>query len=74
MGNPGNYDDEDVKEALDIYEKIALKYNKLIGFHVVSPDYKQVLEKRKKGYNFIAFSFDAFFLGNTIREKLQHLK
>ncbi len=74
MGKPGNYDDEDVKEALDIYEKIALKYNKLIGFHVVSPDYNQVLEKRKKGYNFIAFSFDAFFLGNTIREKLQHLK
>jgi 2-keto-3-deoxy-L-rhamnonate aldolase RhmA len=74
LGKPGNYDDEDVKEALDIYEKIALKYNKLIGFHVVSPDYEQVLEKRKKGYNFIAFSFDAFFLGNTIREKLQHLK
>jgi 2-keto-3-deoxy-L-rhamnonate aldolase RhmA len=74
MGKPGNYDDEDVKEALDIYEKTALKYNKLIGFHVVSPDYNQVLEKRKKGYNFIAFSFDALFLGNTIREKLQHLK
>jgi hypothetical protein len=41
---------------------------------VVSPDYKLVLEKRDKGYNFIAFCFDAFFLGHAIREQLKHLK
>jgi 2-keto-3-deoxy-L-rhamnonate aldolase RhmA len=74
MGKPGDYDDEDVKEALRTYETIASKYDKWIGFHVVSPDYKLVLEKRDKGYNFIAFCFDAFFLGHAIREQLKHLK
>jgi 2-dehydro-3-deoxyglucarate aldolase len=74
MGKPGEYEDDDVKAALIKYEKISAKYDKLIGFHVVPPDYKLVLEKREKGYNFIAFSFDAFFLGKTIRNQLSNLK
>ena len=71
LGKPGQYDEPDVKEAISKYENIAKKFNKLIGFHVVPPDYNLVIEKQKKGYNFIAFSFDAFFLGNSIREQLK---
>jgi 2-keto-3-deoxy-L-rhamnonate aldolase RhmA len=74
MDKPGQYDEPDVKEAITRYEDIAKKYNKLIGFHVVPPDYNIVLEKQNKGYNFIAFSFDAFFLGHSIREQLKNLK
>lgn len=74
MGKPGKYDDEEVKDALCLYETIASKYDKLIGFHVVPPDYKLVVDKIKKGYNFIAFSFDAYFLGQTIREQLKELR
>jgi 2-keto-3-deoxy-L-rhamnonate aldolase RhmA len=74
IGKPGDYDDDAVKAALITYEKIASKYDKLVGFHVVQPDFKLVLEKSNKGYNFIAFSFDAFFLGHAIREQLKHLK
>ena len=74
LGKPGQYNDEDVKNAIEEYETIAKKYNKLIGFHVVSPDFQLVEEKKHKGYNFIAFSFDAYFLGNAIREQLKHLK
>jgi 2-keto-3-deoxy-L-rhamnonate aldolase RhmA len=74
MGKPGNYDDEEVKEALSLYETIASKYDKLIGFHVVPTDYTLVLEKIKKGYNFIAFSFDAYFLGQTIRDHLKKFR
>jgi 2-keto-3-deoxy-L-rhamnonate aldolase RhmA len=74
MGKPGDYDDEDVKEALLTYEKIASKYDKLIGFHVVPPDYELVLEKQAKGYNFIAFSFDLYFMGYKIREQLKALE
>jgi len=74
MGKPGNYDDADVKEALCIYETIASKYNKLIGFHVVPPEYTLVLDKINKGYNFIAFSFDAYFLGQTIREQIKKMR
>jgi 2-dehydro-3-deoxyglucarate aldolase len=74
LGKPGQYDDDDVKEALMRYDSIASKYDKLIGFHVVPPDYKLVEEKILKGYTFIAFSFDAFFLGTAIRQQLDFLK
>lgn len=70
MGKPGQYDDDDVKAALKKYELIAKKHNKLIGFHVVPPNFELVLEKINLGYNFIAFSFDAYFLGTKIREQL----
>ena len=73
MGKPGNYDDEDVKQALMQYEKIAKKYDKLIGFHVIQPDHNLVLEKIRKGYNFIAFSLDTLFLGSIARNELKNL-
>jgi len=74
MGKPGRFDDEDVKEVLNRYEEIALKYDKLIGFHVVPLEYKLVQEKINRGYNFIAFGFDAFFLGQTCRDQLKLIK
>jgi 2-dehydro-3-deoxyglucarate aldolase len=74
MGMPGELDSHAVLSALKKYEDTAKKYDKLIGFHVVAPNYDLVEEKIGKGYNFIAFCFDAFFLGNTIREKLKFKK
>lgn len=74
MGKPGRYDDDDVKEALLRYETVAKKYNKLIGFHVIQPNYDLVVEKINKGYNFIAFSLDTIFLGTIIRDQLDKLK
>ena len=74
MGKPGQWDEPDVKAAIKIYEETAKKYNKLIGFHVVPPDYKLVEEKINQGYDFIAFGFDAMFLGTMIRNQLQMLK
>ena len=74
IGKPGNWDDEDVKEALVKYEKIAKKYDKLMGFHVVPPDYNLVNDKIDKGYNFIAFGFDAIFLGSIIRKEIKNIK
>lgn len=74
MGKPGKYDDDDVKEVLHRYEDIAKKYNKLIGFHVIQPDYQLVLDKIEKGYNFIAFSLDTLFLGSIARNQMNELK
>lgn len=73
MGKPGQYDDKDVKEALERYEKIALQYEKLMGFHVIQPEYSLVLDKIKKGYNFIAFSLDTLFLGKIARDQMNLL-
>lgn len=74
MGKPGDYNDEDVKNAIQRYEDVAFKYDKLVGFHVVPVDYRLVEEKKNKGYNFIAFGFDALFLGTIVREQLSLLK
>ena len=78
MGKPGDYDDDDVKQVLNKYETVAKAYNKLIGFHVIQPDYNLVLEKIDKGYNFVAFSLDSLFLGQTARTQnlmlREHLK
>ncbi|WEK19656.1 MAG: aldolase/citrate lyase family protein [Candidatus Pedobacter colombiensis] len=74
MGKPGEYNDKDVLEALASYELIAKKYNKWIGYHVVQPEFNLVEDKIAAGYNFIAFSFDAYFLGNSIRKELSKRK
>tara|TARA_B100001059_G_scaffold154949_1_gene154535 strand:+ start:815 stop:1546 length:732 start_codon:yes stop_codon:yes gene_type:complete len=74
IGKTGDLNHPKVLNALNIYTETAKKYNKLIGFHVVPTNYKLVLEKKKEGYNFIAFGFDAFFLGQIIRDQLKHLK
>lgn len=74
MGQPGQYDNSDVKEVLERYENTARKYNKFIGYHVIKPDYKLVLDKIKQGYNFIAFSLDVLFLGTICREQVKLLK
>ena len=74
LGKPGQWDEPEVVDAMKIYEETVKKYDKWVGFHVVPPDYKLVQEKKKRGYNFVAFSFDAYFLGQTIRDQLKHLK
>ena len=68
------YFEDDVKEVLMRYEEIAKRYNKLIGVHVIQPDYKLVLDKIDLGYNFIAFSLDTLFLGHIARNQMNQLK
>lgn len=74
MGKPGRFDDEDVKKVLNRYELIAKKHNKLIGFHVILPDFQLVLDKINMGYDFIAFSLDTLFLGTKARNQMNQIK
>lgn len=74
IGMPGQWDEPAVREALDIYKNVTKKYNKLVGYHVIQPDYKLVKEKIEEGYNFIAFSLDTLFLGNKARTEMQNIK
>lgn len=74
MGKPGQYDDDDVTKALLQYETIAKKYDKFIGFHIIQPSHKLIIDKIEKGYNFLAFSFDAYFLGFIVRDELKKFK
>lgn len=74
LGKPGQYDDDDVKEVMRQYEVTAAASNKLMGYHVIEPDVKLVQDKISKGYNFIAFSLDSLFLGESCRTHLKDLK
>jgi 2-dehydro-3-deoxyglucarate aldolase len=73
MGKPGQWDEPEVKLIIQKYELTAKKYNKLIGFHVIQPDFNLVLDKIEKGYNFIAFSLDSLFLGTIARDQMKKL-
>lgn len=73
MGKPGQYNDDDVKSIITKYEITAKKYDKLIGYHVIEPNYKLVEEKIEAGYNFIAFSLDTLFLGTIARDQLKKI-
>jgi 2-keto-3-deoxy-L-rhamnonate aldolase RhmA len=74
LGKPGNFDDAEVKKAIETYEDITMQYDKLKGFHVVQPDYRLVLEKIDRGYDFIAFSVDFLFLGTLCRDQVRSLR
>ncbi len=74
LGKTGKLNDPTVLHAIESYLGIAKKYNKLIGFHIVPIDFKLVLEKINEGYDFIAFGFDAYFLGSSIRNQLKNIK
>ncbi len=74
MGYPGEYNRKEVKEALEKVDEITCKLNKPLGFHVVDSQHSKVVEKINKGYSFLAFSLDFFFLGDKAREEMALLK
>lgn len=74
MGIPGQYDQPEVKSAIEKVENACKAKNKPLGFHVIQPDHLLVKEKIDKGYTFLAFSLDFFFLGEKLRSEVQQLK
>lgn len=74
MGYPGDYNREDVKEALFKVDEITKNNNMPLGFHVIESDFQHTLNKIRKGYTFLAFSIDFFFLGDMARKEMKLLK
>jgi 2-dehydro-3-deoxyglucarate aldolase len=74
LGVPGKFDHADVSAALKKVEQTCKKRKVALGFHIIQPDYRLVLEKVSRGYSFIGFSLDILFLGNTCREQITKLK
>jgi len=74
LGKPGNFEDPDVLAALKKVEQTCKEMKVALGMHVIQPDYRLVMEKVAKGYNFIAFSLDILFLGNSCREQMTRLR
>jgi 2-dehydro-3-deoxyglucarate aldolase len=74
MGYPGEYDREDVKAAIEKVEEACKALNKPLGFHVIQPDHQLMTDKINKGYRFLAFSLDFYFLGDKVRTEMLQLK
>ena len=74
MGKPGKFDDLEVQNALFEYEKISKKKGVPMGYHIVNPDSKELLIRKNRGYEILALSFDAMFLGSIVRERLNDIK
>lgn len=74
LGKPGKFDASDVIEALAKVKRISALFNALSGFHVVQPDIEDFYKKKNEGYKFIAFGFDALFLGKMCRDSVLKLR
>lgn len=74
MGFPGEYDREDVKAAIQKVEEVCRSKKKPLGFHVIQPDNQLVKDKVNKGYSFLAFSLDFYFLGEKVRSEVNQLR
>jgi 2-dehydro-3-deoxyglucarate aldolase len=74
MGIPGKYDEPIVKQALEKYERICSELNKTRGAHVIQSDPNFTKEKLSKGYSFLAYSLDFFFLGDSARVGMKALE
>lgn len=74
MGYPGEFDRDDVVEALKKVDTICLEKRRPLGFHVISSDYKKTVEKINAGYTFLAVSLDFFFLGDSARQEMSELR
>lgn len=70
MGKPGDFNTNEFKDAVKKVESVCKKKNKSLGFHIIMPDQKLLKEKIEKGYNFLAFSLDFYFLGEKARNEM----
>lgn len=74
LGVPGKFNHPDVLRAVKKVEQTCRQKGVALGFHVIQPDYKLVLEKISRGYSFLAFSLEILFLGNSCREQLKAIR
>ncbi|MGB2630980.1 MAG: aldolase/citrate lyase family protein [Candidatus Omnitrophota bacterium] len=74
VGKPGEFDDPEVKKALERVTEVSRKLKALSGFHVVPPDPGQVKEKIDEGYSFIAYSLDTLFMADHIHSDMKAIR
>ncbi len=74
LGDPGNFENNQMLEALEKVKKACKNSEKPLGFHVVPPDISELNKKKDEGYNFLAFSIDFLFLGEKCKSELNKLK
>jgi len=74
MGYPGEYDRDDVKNAIANVLKVCKDHNTPSGFHVIESDPQKLNERIEQGCTFLAYSLDFFFLGDSARDGMKTIK
>lgn len=74
MGYPGDYNRDDVKEAIKRVKESCKKYNVPYGFHVIESNPSNLQSKIDEGCTFLAYSTDFFFLGDSSRDGMNKIK
>jgi 2-dehydro-3-deoxyglucarate aldolase len=68
LGQPGNFESDQYKNALNIIEEKSKKHNKKQGIHLIEPNRNMLNELIDKNYDFIIYSFDARMLSISAKE------
>ncbi len=74
MGYPGEYDRQDVRDAIIKVLQVCKKHNMPSGFHVIQSDPTKLIERIEQGCTFLAYSLDFFFLGDSARDGMQKIR
>ena len=74
MGYPGEFEREDVKNAVTKVLNRCKKFNIPSGFHVVDTNPKALQEKIDQGCTFLAYGIDYFFMRDAAINGMNKLK
>jgi len=74
MGYPGEFERDDVKNAIQLVVNICKKFNKPSGFHVVDTNPSVIKSKIELGCTFLAYGIDYFFLRDSVMNGMSSLK
>ena len=74
LGKPGQFDDPEVKAAIECVLQAAKRHNVPAGFHSVSSDFQEAQEREEQGFIFLGFSVDTIFLGDSAIKAMNQLK
>jgi len=70
LGLPGQLNHPKVQEAIERVADKTLSRSKILGAHVIKPSAEELDRFRFRGYNFLAFSIDTFFMGQKIKDEM----
>ena len=74
MGYPGDFEREDVKEAVQKVLDRCKKHNMPSGFHVVDTEPKKLNLKIEQGCTFLAYGIDYFFMRDAAIAGMKNIK
>ena len=74
INKPGQFDDSEVKDAIETIIQAGKKHNIAAGFHSVSSDPSEAYKRQLQGFTFLAFSTDAILLGDASISAMKQLK